>query len=218
MRSTRSALDRALRELDGTDNKGRLGANAILGASLAVAKAAAAATGLPLWRYVGGPGRLRPAGADDERHQRRRPRRQPDRRAGVHGHAGRGRDLLRQPAHGRRDLPRLKQGAQGRRPQHQRRRRGRLRARTSRAPTRRSPSSPAPSRRRATGLGDAGGARARRRLERAVRRRPLHAGRGEPDPRCRGHGQLYEELCRAATRSSRSRTAWPRATGTAGRR
>jgi enolase len=48
-------IDRALCELDGTDNKGRLGANAILGASLAVAKAAAAAKELPLWRYVGGP-------------------------------------------------------------------------------------------------------------------------------------------------------------------
>ena len=47
-------VDRVLRELDGTDNKGRLGANAVLGASLAVAKAAAAAVGLPLWRYVGG--------------------------------------------------------------------------------------------------------------------------------------------------------------------
>ena len=48
-------IDRALCELDGTPNKGRLGANAILGASLAVAKAAAAAVELPLWRYVGGP-------------------------------------------------------------------------------------------------------------------------------------------------------------------
>src|SRR5512135_3656498 len=48
------ALDRALIELDGTDNKGRLGANAILGVSLAVAKAAAQEAGLPLYRYVGG--------------------------------------------------------------------------------------------------------------------------------------------------------------------
>jgi enolase 1/2/3 len=47
-------LDRALRELDGTENKGRLGANAVLGVSLAGAKAAAEAVGLPLWRYVGG--------------------------------------------------------------------------------------------------------------------------------------------------------------------
>ncbi|MET3660121.1 phosphopyruvate hydratase [Aquamicrobium ahrensii] len=47
-------LDRTMIELDGTPNKGRLGANAILGVSLAVAKAAAEATGLPLYRYVGG--------------------------------------------------------------------------------------------------------------------------------------------------------------------
>jgi enolase len=48
------ALDRAMIELDGTDNKGRLGANAILGVSLAAAKAAAAEVGQPLWRYLGG--------------------------------------------------------------------------------------------------------------------------------------------------------------------
>jgi enolase len=47
-------LDRAMVELDGTDNKGRLGANAILGVSLAAAKAAAAQLGLPLYRYLGG--------------------------------------------------------------------------------------------------------------------------------------------------------------------
>jgi enolase len=47
-------IDNALIQLDGTPNKGRLGANAILGVSLAVAKAAAQATGLPLYRYVGG--------------------------------------------------------------------------------------------------------------------------------------------------------------------
>jgi len=49
-------LDRALIELDGTANKGRLGANAILGASLAVARAHAAEAGLPLWRSLGGEG------------------------------------------------------------------------------------------------------------------------------------------------------------------
>ncbi|SDG30553.1 phosphopyruvate hydratase [Alloyangia pacifica] len=48
------AIDMAMIELDGTDNKGRLGANAILGVSLAVAKAAADFTGQPLYRYVGG--------------------------------------------------------------------------------------------------------------------------------------------------------------------
>jgi enolase len=48
------ALDQTMIELDGTDNKSRLGANAILGVSLALAKAAAAQLGLPLYRYVGG--------------------------------------------------------------------------------------------------------------------------------------------------------------------
>jgi enolase len=48
------AIDAAMRELDGTENKGRLGANAILGVSLACAKAAAEYTGQPLFRYVGG--------------------------------------------------------------------------------------------------------------------------------------------------------------------
>ncbi|MFC0202098.1 phosphopyruvate hydratase [Paracoccus rhizosphaerae] len=48
------AIDAMMCELDGTPNKGRLGANAILGVSMAVAKAAAEATGQPLYRYVGG--------------------------------------------------------------------------------------------------------------------------------------------------------------------
>ena len=47
-------IDRVLVELDGTDNKGRLGANAILGVSLAVAKAAADELAVPLYRYIGG--------------------------------------------------------------------------------------------------------------------------------------------------------------------
>lgn len=49
------ALDRAMIELDGTENKARLGANAILGVSLALAKCAAAVKGQPLYRYLGGP-------------------------------------------------------------------------------------------------------------------------------------------------------------------
>ncbi len=48
-------IDQALIDLDGTHNKGKLGANAILGVSLAVAKAAAKSAGLDLYRYVGGP-------------------------------------------------------------------------------------------------------------------------------------------------------------------
>lgn len=52
--SDQKAIDQMLIELDGTPNKSRLGANAILGTSLAVAKAAANALGMPLYRYVGG--------------------------------------------------------------------------------------------------------------------------------------------------------------------
>jgi enolase len=48
-------IDQTLRDLDGTDNKSRLGANAILGVSLATAHAAARELELPLWRYLGGP-------------------------------------------------------------------------------------------------------------------------------------------------------------------
>jgi len=52
--AAQAKIDRLMIELDGTENKGRLGANAILGVSLASAKAAAIEAGLPLYRYVGG--------------------------------------------------------------------------------------------------------------------------------------------------------------------
>jgi enolase len=52
--SDQSIVDQTMLSLDGTPNKGKLGANAILGVSLAVARAAAAALGLPLYRYLGG--------------------------------------------------------------------------------------------------------------------------------------------------------------------
>jgi enolase len=52
-------IDRLMLEMDGTPNKARLGANAILGVSMAAAKAGALATGLPLYQYLGGPGSRR---------------------------------------------------------------------------------------------------------------------------------------------------------------
>jgi enolase len=52
-------IDRAMIDLDGTPNKSRLGANAIVGVSMAVARVAAFALGLPLYRYLGGPGAVR---------------------------------------------------------------------------------------------------------------------------------------------------------------
>jgi len=53
------AIDQKMLDLDGTDNKSKLGANAILGVSMAVASAAAKVTGLPLYRYLGGSGAKR---------------------------------------------------------------------------------------------------------------------------------------------------------------
>ena len=53
--SDQITIDRALIDLDGTENKGRLGANALLAVSMATARAAALDTGLPLYRYLGGP-------------------------------------------------------------------------------------------------------------------------------------------------------------------
>src|SRR3954467_11434308 len=53
--SDQMSVDRAMIELDGTPNKGKLGANAILAVSLATARAAAMDVGLPLFRYLGGP-------------------------------------------------------------------------------------------------------------------------------------------------------------------
>ena len=64
-----------------------LGANAILGVSLAVAKAAAEESGLPLYRYLGGVEPDESARADDEHHQRRRACRQQRRPPGIHDHA-----------------------------------------------------------------------------------------------------------------------------------
>src|SRR5690349_23519494 len=52
--TSQSMIDKAMIDLDGTENKSNLGANAMLGVSLAVAKAAAMETGQPLYRYVGG--------------------------------------------------------------------------------------------------------------------------------------------------------------------
>jgi enolase len=57
--SRQAEIDQLMIELDGTANKGRIGANAILGVSLAVARAAATASGLPLYAYLGGPQAVR---------------------------------------------------------------------------------------------------------------------------------------------------------------
>ena len=98
-------LDRKLIELDGTPNKSRLGANAILGVSLAAAHAAAAEERQPLWRYLGGERAHVLPGADDERPQRRRPRGQLGGLPGVHDRARRARRRSARAADGHRGLP-----------------------------------------------------------------------------------------------------------------
>ena len=83
-------IDRLMIALDGTKNKSRLGANAILGVSLAVARAAAQRAGNPPLPLPRRPERPHTAGADDEHSQRRQARpRQQRGHAGVHGDAGR---------------------------------------------------------------------------------------------------------------------------------
>ena len=84
-----AAIDAALIELDGTPNKGNLGANAILGVSLACAHAASAAHDLPLYRYLGGVGARDPARPVLQHPQRRQARRGLDGLPGVHGRPGR---------------------------------------------------------------------------------------------------------------------------------
>ena len=188
------ALDQTMIELDGTANKSRLGANAILGVSLALAKAAAAQLGLPLYRYVGGTAaRTLPVPMMNVIN------------GGVHADnpidlqefmimpvgAPTFAEALRMGAE---IFHALKKGAQGRRPQHQRRRRGRLRAQSA-------------ERRRSAWLscqigrgcrlraGRAGGVRAGSGGERVPSRRALRAdGRG-PTLDAEGMVRFYEELC-----------------------
>ncbi len=127
--ATRPAWTAILVDLDGTPNKSRLGANAILGVSLAVARAAAYASRVPLYRYLRRRRRHDPAGADDEPDQRRRPRRQPARPAGVHGVPGGVRNFRGGAARGRRDVPCAEEPPEEARPLDGGRRRGRLRPR-----------------------------------------------------------------------------------------
>ena len=109
--SEQRLIDQTMLDLDGTANKGSLGANAILGVSLAVARAAADSAGLPLFRYLGGPNaHLLPVpmmnilnGGVARRLQRRHP--------GVHDRPDRRRLLPRGAALGRRGLPRAEVGA-----------------------------------------------------------------------------------------------------------
>ena len=82
-----AAIDQAMIDLDGTENKANLGANAMLGVSMAVAKAAALQADVPLYKYLGGVNSKVLPRSDDEHSQRRKARRQQRQHSGVHDHA-----------------------------------------------------------------------------------------------------------------------------------
>ena len=132
--AAQAEIDRAMIAADGTPNKSRLGANAILGVSLAVARASAADRAIPLFKRLAEP-RVRrerrrdaAAGPDDEHPERREARRQRPGLPGVHGRP-RGRAVVRgRAADGRRDVPRAAPRPARPGPRDRRRRRGRLRA------------------------------------------------------------------------------------------
>ena len=221
--SDQVAIDRLMIELDGTPNKGKLGANAILGVSLAVAKAAAASADLPLYRYIGGSNaKVLPVPMMNILNGGKHADNSVDMQEFMVMPAG-ARELRRVPAQGRRGLPRPEERAQGQGLQHRRRRRRRLRSE--------------PEDQRGSAGRDHGGHRQGR----------LHAGRStstspwtRPPP---SSGTQRRRRARTAstssgsptwsrpprrwststrtwprsTRSSPSKTAWPRTTGTAGR-
>src|SRR5881628_417700 len=121
-------LDKAMIALDGTPNKSKLGANAILAVSLATARAAANQLGLPLFRYLGGPdAKVLPVpmmnivngGAHSDA---------PIDFSGVHDHAQRNADILRSSACGIRDFSSSKKRLERSRPLDGSGRRGRFRA------------------------------------------------------------------------------------------
>ncbi len=81
-------IDQMMIQLDGTPTKSKLGANAILGVSLAAAKAAAQSLKLPLYRYIGGVERQDAPGPDDEHPERRQACRQQRGHPGIHDRSG----------------------------------------------------------------------------------------------------------------------------------
>lgn len=97
-------IDRKLIRADGSENKSRLGANAILGVSMAVAHAAAKSLEIPLFRYLGGSQAPAPSGTDVQRHQRRLPHPERPGFSGIYADARPGGKLQRRLTDGSGDL------------------------------------------------------------------------------------------------------------------
>ena len=210
-------LDRMMIELDGTPNKSRLGANAILGVSLAAAKAAAAEAGLPLYRYVGGASaRTLPVPMMNIVNGGAHADNPIDLQEFMILPLARA-ELRRSLAHRRRDVSRPQGRAQGRRAQHQCRRRRRLRAQPEER-RRRARRDREGDRARRLQARRAGGARARRGGERIPQGRQIRAWRARARRSTPAAWSGSTRISPRAIRSSRSRTAWRRTTGPAGRR
>lgn len=97
-------IDRKLIRADGSENKSRLGANAILGVSMAVAHAAAKSLEIPLFRYLGGSQAPAPSGTDVQRHQRGLPHPERPGFSGIYADARPGGKLQRRLTDGSGDL------------------------------------------------------------------------------------------------------------------
>ena len=207
-------------ELDGTPNKKKLGANAFLGVSLATAHAAAAAEGLPLFRYLGGRRRGHASGADDEHPQRRRALRCADRFPGIHDHAERRAEFsAKRSRYGAEVFHALKKRAEEARPLHRGRRRRRLRAESRSRSRTRSNASRKRSRRPATSS-------ANRSSSRSIRPPPSSTTRSRTptfskNPTARSGPRRSWSITTPSSarniRSSRSKTAARKTIGTAGR-
>ncbi len=211
-------LDRALIDLDGTPNKSRLGANAILGVSLAAAHAAAAEEGLPLWRYLGGDAaHILPVPMMNVLNGGAHADNKVDFQEFMVVPVG-APSFSRGAAHRRRGLPRAEEDAARPGPRH-RRWATRAASRPTSAPTRRPcRCSSRASRPRATRPGEDVAIALDPATSEIFKdgayvleaRGPLAAARTRWPP--------TGPSSPAATRSSRSRTAWTRRTGTAGAR
>ena len=98
-------VDAAMIEADGTEDKSKLGANAILAVSIAAARAAAQSLNIPLYRFLGGANGNPASGSDDEYLKRRRTCSEHRRCAGVHDYAGWRKELFRRTSLVYRSIP-----------------------------------------------------------------------------------------------------------------
>ena len=211
-------LDQLLRDLDGTPNKGHVGANAILGVSLAVARAAAEDLDLPLYRYVGGANaHVLPVPMMNVLNGGEHADNNIDFQEFMIMPVGAA-SFAEGDALGCRDLPHPEEGPGRAGSVNRHRRRGRLRPQPGLERRGPAPCWSRPSSGSGFTPGDRGGADHGRCIDRVLRRRRLPTCWPERDRKLSPSrdGRPPRPTWSIGTRSSPSRTAWPRRTGTAG--